>query len=293
LGLGSITKKDLRIRNYSTSKIKKNKLILQCISKTHYMDELKESAKKIGLHIFLAFLATILLAFIFLKLFLPSYTNHGDTVTVPDLEGYNFSEIEGFLTPRKLQYEINIDSGFNSEVNPLTVLKQIPKAGSKVKPGRKIYITLNAKNAPLIKMPNLVNTLLKNAQEILSNMGLIRGEIIYVPDIGTNVVLEQKYRGKSISEGFEIPKGSQIDLVVGDGLGNQILDVPNLIGLDEEDAEFTIIGSNLRLGRIIYAVTDTVPQGTIIQQMPPPGTQVRTGEPIDIWISELTKRNNF
>jgi eukaryotic-like serine/threonine-protein kinase len=257
------------------------------------MDELKQSAKKIGLHVFLVFLATLVIAFIFLKVFLPSYTHHGDTVTVPDLEGFEYRELEDFLTSRKLQYEITLDSGFNSEVQPLTVLKQLPKAGSKVKPGRKIYITLNAQNAPLIRMPNLVNGLLKNAQEILANMGLIRGEIIYVPDIGTNVVLEQKYRGRNIPEGFEIPKGSQIDLVVGDGLGNQILEVPNLVGMDEEDAEFMIIGSNLRLGRIIYAVTDTVPRGTIIQQMPPAGTEVRTGEPIDIWISEIIKRNSF
>ncbi len=257
------------------------------------MDELKESAKKIGLHVFLVFLATSLLAFIFLKVFLPSYTNHGDTVTVPDIEGFEFKDLDNYLTSRQLIYEITLDSGFNSEVKAFTVLKQIPKAGSKVKPGRKIYITLNAKNAPLIKMPNLVNSLLKNAQEILANMGLNRGEIIYVPDIGTNVVLEQKYRGRNISEGFEIPKGSQIDLVVGDGFGNQILQVPNLLGMDEEDAEFTIIGSNLRLGRILFVSTDTVPQGTIIQQMPPPGSQVRTGEPIDLWISELGRRNNF
>jgi len=257
------------------------------------MDELKESAKKIGLHVFLVFLATLIISFIFLKIFLPSYTNHGDTVTVPDLEGFEYENLEEFLSVRKLQYEVTIDSGFNNEVPALIVLKQMPKAGSKVKPGRKIYITLNAKNAPLIKMPNLVNSLLKNAQEILSNMGLNRGEIIYVPDIGINVVLEQKYRGRNITEGSEIPKGSQIDLVVGDGLGNQILEVPNLIGMDEEDAEFMIIGSNLRLGRVLYVATDTVPQGTIIQQMPPANTQVRTGEPIDIWISELGRRNNF
>ena len=256
------------------------------------MSELKNSIANIGVHLVLVIVAVIVVAIIFLKVFLPSYTNHGQTVTVPDLEGYDYEMLDKYLGERDLKYEITLDSGFNAEIRPLSVMKQNPRAGNKVKQGRKIYITLNAKNAPLIKMPNLVNSPLKNAQEVLSNIGIVRGEIIYVPDIGINVVLEQKYRGRNIPEGFEIPKGSQIDLVVGDGLGNQILDVPNLVGMDEVDAEFLIIGSGLRMGRLNYVVTDSVPQGTIVQQMPPSGAEVKTGEPIDLWISDLKDGSN-
>lgn len=254
------------------------------------MSDFKNSAKKIGLHVVLVLATILVLSFLFLKVFLPSYTNHGQTVTVPDLEGYDFEQLDSYLSSRDLQFEVTLDSGYNAELKPFSVLKQNPKAGEKVKQGRKIYVTLNSKNAPLVKMPNLVNSLLKNAQEVLSNNGLVRGEIIYVPDIGINVVLEQKSRGRNIPEGFELPKGSQIDLVVGDGLGNQILDVPNLVGMDEIDAEFLIIGSGLRMGRINYVQTDSVPQGIIIRQMPPAGAEVKTGEPIDVWISEM--KNN-
>lgn len=258
------------------------------------MGNTKDSIKKIAIHLGLVFLTITLLSFIFLKIYLPSYTNHGQTVTVPNLEGFEVGELEKFLSDRDLTYEVNIDSGYSVEAKPFSVLKQNPNPDSKVKRGRKIYVTLNARNAPLIKMPNLVNSLLKNAQEILGNIGLVRGEIIYVPDIGINVVLEQKYRGRNIQEGFEIPKGSQIDLVVGDGLGNQILEVPSLTGLDEIDAEFLIIGSGLRMGNINYVETDSVASGIIIRQMPPAGVSVKTGEPIDIWISEGKKgTNNF
>lgn len=256
------------------------------------MGNFKESLKKVTVHVALIIGIVILISVLFLKIYLPSYTNHGQTVTVPDLEGFEYSELQSYLAARDLSFEVSLDSGFNAELKPLSVLKQIPKPDSKVKSGRKIYVTLNSKNAPLIKMPNLVNSLLKNAQEILGNIGLIRGEIIYVPDIGINVVLEQKYRGRNIPEGFEVPKGSQIDLVVGDGLGNQILEVPNIIGLDNIDAEFLIIGSGLRMGRINYVETDTVPEGTIVRQIPPAGATVKTGEPIDLWISEINRRLN-
>jgi eukaryotic-like serine/threonine-protein kinase len=256
------------------------------------MTNTKDLIKKIAIHLGLVFLTITLLSFIFLKVYLPSYTNHGQTVTVPNLEGFEVSELENYLSERDLTYEVNIDSGFNAEAKPFSVLKQNPSPDSKVKRGRKIYVTLNARNAPLIKMPNLVNSLLKNAQEILGNIGLVRGEIIYVPDIGINVVLEQKYRGRNIPEGFEIPKGAQIDLVVGDGLGNQVLEVPALTGLDEIDAEFLIIGSGLRMGNIEYVTTDSVGSGIIIKQMPPAGASVKTGEPIHIWISEGKNRPN-
>jgi beta-lactam-binding protein with PASTA domain len=142
-------------------------------------------------------------------------------------------------------------------------------------------------------MPNLINAPLKNAQEILSNFGLVRGDIVYIPDIGLNAVLEQKYRGREIKEGFEIPKGSQIDLVVGDGLGNQVLDMPQLIGMDDMEAEFLILGSGLSMGNINYVETDTVPKGTIIKQLPPAGLNMKTGERVDIWVSELPREINF
>lgn len=254
------------------------------------MSNIKESIKKIGLHLVLAFVAFTLVGFVVLKVYLPFYTNHGQTVTVPNLEGYSVNELADYLEKRDLSFEVTLDSGFNADMRPLSVMKQFPKPESKVKKGRKIYVTLNAQNAPLVKMPNLVNSLLKNAQEILGNMGLIRGEIIYVPDIGINVVLEQKYRGRNIPEGFEIAKGSQVDLVVGDGLGNQILAVPNFVGMDEVDAEFLLIGSGLRMGNLNYVETDSIPSGTILRQFPPAGVSVKTGEAIELWISESKNR---
>ncbi|MBN7815895.1 PASTA domain-containing protein [Algoriphagus pacificus] len=242
--------------------------------------------KKVLINLFIVIGISIILGFLFLKLYLPMYTNHGETVSVPDLNGYTYDEGKEILEDASLEYEVSLDSGFSTELKPLAVLKQFPEANSQVKTGRKVYLTLNARNAPMLKMPNLVNTPLKNVQEILSNMGLERGDIKYVPDIGINVVLEQKYRGVNVPEGFEIPKGARIDLVVGDGLGNQILEVPGLTGMDEIDAEFLILGSGLRVGNKNFVENDTVPAGKIFMQTPAAGTQVKTGELIELWISK-------
>lgn len=244
------------------------------------------SLKKILINLLIIFAIAVFLGFLFLKVYLPLYTNHGETVSVPDLSGYEYQEASELLESTGLQYEVSLDSGFSTELPALAILKQIPEANSQVKSGRKIYLTLNARNAPLIKMPNLVNMPLKNVQEILSNIGLERGDIVYVPDIGINVVLEQRYRGVTVKEGFEIPKGAQIDLVVGDGMGNQILLVPDLTGMEEADGEFLILGSGLRIGKKNYSVTDSVSPGKIFLQAPSAGSEVKTGDLIDIWISK-------
>ncbi|AEL27187.1 PASTA domain-containing protein [Cyclobacterium marinum] len=257
------------------------------------MSDFKVGIKKIGIHLLIILAITFGLLFTFFQIYLPSYTHHGESVTVPDLEGFHYDEVQEYLAGRNLLMEVTLDSGFEAEAKPLVVLKQNPKPGAKVKQERKIYVTLNAKNAPLIKMPNLVNTPLKNAQEIISNFGLVRGDIVYVPDIGHNAVLKQKYRGREIKEGLEIPKGSKIDLVVGDGLGNQVLTMPNIIGMDDLEAEFLILGSGLTMGEINYVETDTVPKGTVIKQLPPSGLSMRTGERVDVWVSKLAQEIDF
>jgi len=250
------------------------------------MNPLSYNLKKILINLAIIFGISIFLGFLFLKVYLPLYTNHGETVSVPDLSGYTYEEAIDLLESSNLQYEVSPDSGFSTEEPALGILKQIPAANSQVKSGRKIYLTLNARNAPIIKMPNMENMLLKNAQEMLSNLGLERGDIIYVPDIGINVVLEQRYKGVTIREGFEVPKGSKIDLVVGDGMGNQMLLVPSLIGMDEEDAEFLILGSGLRVGRKNYNRTDSASTGKVYLQSPASGVEVRTGEAIDLWVAK-------
>ncbi|AKP52722.1 PASTA domain-containing protein [Cyclobacterium amurskyense] len=257
------------------------------------MSDFKVGIKKVGIHLSIILALTFGLLFVFFEIYLPDYTHHGESVTVPDLEGFHYDEVQGYLEGRNLVMVVTLDSGFVADAKPLEVLKQNPKPGAKVKQDRKIYVTLNAKNAPLIRMPNLVHTPLKNAQEILANFGLVRGDIVYVPDIGHNAVLHQKYRGRDIKEGLEIPKGSQIDLVVGDGFGNQNLDMPNIIGMDDQEAEFLILGSGLSMGNVNYVETDTVPKGTVVKQLPPAGLMMQTGERVDIWVSKLGQETTF
>ena len=47
------------------------------------------------------------------------------------------------------------------------------------------------------------------------------------------------------------------------------------------------------MGNVNYVETDTVPKGTVIKQLPPSGLKMKTGERVDIWVSELSRETNF
>lgn len=243
-----------------------------------------------------------LIIFFLFYIYFPIKTNHGDTITVPNLIGMELKDIDEFLSDRDLRYEILDDSSYSSEYPPYSILQQNPSENEKVKENRKIYLTLNSSIPPKIKMPKIINGSVKNAQLILKSYDLKLGEITYVPDMARNAVLKMFIEGDSVSENDLVLKGSIVDLEVGNGLGNQIFDTPDLIKLDLEEARFTIIGSGLRLGNIIYQdsgyynnkILDEegneifekvwVNPGKVFRQSPIKSTKVKIGRRINLWI---------
>jgi beta-lactam-binding protein with PASTA domain len=221
----------------------------------------------------------------FFYIYLPIITNHGESITVPDIVGLEYADLEEFLTDRNLKFEINADSDYTSEFPPLSVLKQYPEAGKKVKESRKIFVTLNAVNPPEVRMPNLVDGSLKNAEMLLESYGLIRGEIIYMPDPARNAVLKQLFEGNPIEPGTLVPKGSKIDLQVGDGIGRQVFEMPDLKGMELEEAKILILGSGLVVGDVYNIDSDEELGGVVVSQNPQAGRLVRVGRIVDIWVS--------
>lgn len=249
----------------------------------------------IHLAIIITISAIALLSFFYL--YLPSITNHGETLTVPDVRGVTLDQLDELLGSRNLRYEVTADSGFSAEAKPLEVLIQFPLPDTKVKENRKIYVTLNAGKAPLIRMPKLIEGSVKNATLILRTYDLVLGEIIYVADRDLNYVLKQQIGGKDIAEGEKIPKGSIVNLIAGDGLGQQNLESPNVVGHDLETAQVAIIGSGLKIGEVRFPKEKTlngskqnninaqrISAGMVIKQYPQKGQNMRLGQKVDLWV---------
>ncbi|GGK71900.1 PASTA domain-containing protein [Rufibacter glacialis] len=240
-------------------------------------------------HVTIMVAIVLALLFLFFFVYLPSTTNHGETISVPNLAGMSVDELEDFLADKDLRFYVS-DSTYEQGKEPFTVITQEPKAGEKVKEGRKIYVSINMKNPPLIKMPKLIDGSVQNAEMILKSYDLNLGEIKYVPDLAHNSVLRQLLHGKEIQPGDPVAKGSRIDLEVGNGLGETELDVPALVGMPIDEATMLVTGQGLKFGSVIYMeAPNGEADGTVLRQRPIAGdsvkTKIRTGELIDIWVA--------
>lgn len=234
-------------------------------------------------------LAVGVLAFLslfYFYVYLPNITNHGETITVPNLEGMDLDKLDDFLSGHDLRYEVN-DSSYSEDFPPLTVLQQFPPQGSKVKENRKIYVTLNRVTPPTVPMPDLVDRSRINAEVVLKSNELKRGHIILQASPFLNLVIEMRHLGKPIDAGTRVPKGAIIDLVVGDGNGKSDFRIGSLIGDSYETALFKLQGWNLHLGNveIPMGVDTTGTSPVVYKQYPPVNEQVRVGDPVDIWLA--------
>ncbi len=192
--------------------------------------------------------AIALLLFTFLCL--NWYTQHGDFVSVPNVIGKSMYDAKKELGDFDLDYLV-ADSTYDESKPPLSVLDQQPRKGAKVKEGRKIYITLNSSQPPSVKIPNIIDNSRRQAELILTSWGLKVGNLIYIPDMAKDAVLNIQVMGKIVKPGLVVPKGTIIDLVLGDGFGNQIVEVPPLTDLTVLEAKAVLDAVHLNVGMLL------------------------------------------
>jgi len=234
------------------------------------------------IHLLLALLTVFTLGILYFYAYLPYITNHGETITVPNIEGKSIEEAGEYLAKHDLRYEVS-DSLYSADAEPLAVLKQYPHAGSKVKENRKIYLSVNRVNPPTVPMPNLIDGSVINAEALLKANELKRGRIDLVPG-PFNIIKEMKYKGARIAANTRVPKGAVIDLVVMSG-GSLEDEVPEVLGMSLEDAKVLILGKYLNMGRIVTVGDTTGGTAVVILQKPAEG-KVRVGDVIDLWIGQ-------
>ncbi|WP_026904951.1 PASTA domain-containing protein [Pedobacter glucosidilyticus] len=214
----------------------------------------------------IAFAAIVILLFsVFLSL--RYYTRHGEGLPVPNLKGLDVESAIKLLEADGFRYQI--DSVFVMDKKPGLVLEQDPDPETNVKTNRIIYLTIVSSQTPDVSFPDIDHKTLVEVISILSNYGLKLGDTTYKADIARDAVLAYSYAGQPLRVDQKIPKGSKIDLVLGDGMGASEIEVPDLRGLTLSEARFSLKGSSLTLGDILYEgnVSDTA-NAIVISQTP-------------------------
>lgn len=163
-------------------------------------------------------MALISIALIFIVLFgLRIYTKHGDYVVVPQLKGMQVSDAARILDDIDLKYEV-VDSVFKKGGIPGTILDQIPKDSSRVKDGRTIYLTVQARGEEMVAVPDVVDASLRQAEALLSALGFENITVREVEGEFENLVLGIEYKGVAVKTGQKLAKSAALVLKVGKGM---------------------------------------------------------------------------
>jgi beta-lactam-binding protein with PASTA domain len=214
-------------------------------------------SKKFLINLAIAIIIIILIVWGIFK-FIDSYTNHGETISVPPLEGLTISEVEEIINEKKLRYII-LDSIYISEAEKGVVLDQDPLTGDLVKENRTIYITTSKIAPPKSQIP--LNIIGNNSTRIaiakLESLGFKIGKLKRIPSVDANVVLSMDIKGKEITNGEWVSKNSVINLTFGGGLSGEKILVPYLINLTKQEAEGKLLEASLNIGFSDYENCET------------------------------------
>lgn len=152
-------------------------------------------------------------------------TDHGHEITVPNLAKLTEEQVEDKLDELDLDYVLLDSVDYNSDFPKYSVVEQDPLPGAKVKEGRKVYIKINASGFSSVRIPDLIDKTYREAVPTLKSLGLEEGTITYIPNLGKDMVLEMRFKGRNLKVGDRVLKASKIDLVLGDGKESYVEEV--------------------------------------------------------------------
>lgn len=147
---------------------------------------------------------------------LDHYTRHNQAVVVPDVKGLTVSEAAQFFESNGLRYNV-IDSVFAKDAAPGSIVELVPSAGSKVKEGRIVFITVNALTSQMATLPEVEDLSFRQAYALLKAAGFTNIEIIYKPGEYKDLALGIETNGKLLTPGEHVPLTAPLELLVSNG----------------------------------------------------------------------------
>ncbi len=151
------------------------------------------------------------------------FTHHGESDVVPGVERMSYSQAISILHSKGFKVDIR-DSLYKEDEKPGYVIEQFPKANSVVKPGRKIFLYINAVHPKevIIDEDNnpredaLKSTSFRQGKARLEELGFKNIKVIKI--LGENDCISKIYaNGKVVKKMQKTPVNAHIVMEVFDG----------------------------------------------------------------------------
>ncbi len=245
---------------------------------------LKNFAMMIGLLVGIA---------LFSNWFLGCYTNHGESVQVDDFTGMELSDAKRQGRDKDFQFEV-LDSVWKEGKPSGIILSQTPKPLSRVKEGRKIYLTITGEpesyRLPDIKLSAYefdryskklaMNGVKSRVKERVYDRKQAEGSILYFYHDGKKVTENE------VKSGYYVMPGDVLEFVVTEQRSNE-LQVPDIVCMNYSAAEFLVSSSNLIIGTVNEeGAISSQSSAYVSRQDPAAGQPMQMGGQITVWLSQ-------
>ena len=206
--------------------------------------------------------------------------NNSERIEAPNFVGMTIEE--AIVAAEENQLKIVVAGNEkNPNFEPGEITSQDPDKGTKIQKGSEVQVIVAVGELQqLIKVPNVVDKLIDEAKKEIEDLGLvakIRTE--HDAEKPENTVISQ-----SPTDGIELEEGATVSLVVSLGPDENIVEVPNVIGLDQANAEKQLKDKNLTPS-VSHREDKSKAEGLVLSQNPSAG-EVSVGSVISIVVNK-------
>ena len=210
----------------------------------------------------------------------PTLPPTGVMYTVPDVIGLTQDDAEGSIRAKAEKADVRFTEEYSDTIEVGRVMGQYPQAGNEVEETSTVILTISL-GPESFEVPNVYGLTEVQADKKLNELGLkLLHEYTASDEIETGRVISTNPERQSL-----VVSGDTITVVVSTGPENKQSEVPNLVGLSEQDAIKALTNAGLVKGTISYETSDTYPKGQVTYQSNTSGQKVDAGTAIDLIVS--------
>jgi len=217
-----------------------------------------------------AIVGVLLLALVALAIWALTRPAH---TTVPSVIGEQVEAATATLEEEG--FEVATNEFANAEP-PGTVVEQDPSAGEDAEEGSTVELSVSS-GPGTAKVPGVAGLPVRKAVDKVDAAGF-RPE---TDERFSNDVPAGRAIGTDPEEGTKLERDSVVTIAV--SKGSNLVEVPSVLGLDQDDAEADIEDAGLIAN--VETENSEEPEGTVIAQDPGPGGAVETGSEVTITVS--------
>ena len=249
-----------------------------------YYDDYDDGKKKklgiipIVLGVLAAFVLTTGLYLGFTKLKQIQKDSIVQEIALPNLIGKTEAEARKAVQDMGLKFEVKSETTDSSK--PYGVLSQDPQSGMTVKQNSTVYVVLNV-DSKATKLDSYVGMKLEEIESKVKELGL-KIEVDYVDDDSEeNTILAQNpIAGSSITE------GDTLYLSISNGKGAEENLVPNVLGMNFEDAKKMLEEKGLIVKDAVYVASEETEKDRVLSQSPEANQTFENGDTIELNVSK-------